>query len=236
MNRAVTRCGIFLLLLVGTGTAAAADTAPNLNGGTWQPVNPAQSLKTLQGQTPPLLPAALAIYQQHLAAAAAGDKSWDGTQRCLAPGLPRLLYLQPSGFEFLQRPEQIVITYVWNHMVRTIDMNVSQHDVSGPTYEGQSIGRWEGRTLVVDSIGFNDTTVLDSAGLPHSDALHVVERYTSSADGRRMTVRIRIEDPKTFSAPWETALEFKHDAEATIDEDVCLDRLGIKWEARKKGT
>lgn len=226
--------GIMVALLVSASLAAAAK--PDLNGGTWQVVAAPQALTTAAGKPPPLLPAAAAVYRQHVAARSRGDLSWDGTGRCLAPGLPRLLLMQPGAFEFLQRSDQIVITYQWNHMVRVVDMNVPHRDIAGPTYEGQSVGRWEKGTLVVDTIGFNDTTMLDSAGLPHSDALHVIERYTPAADGRTMRLRLKIEDPKTFSAPWDATLQLTHDPQGMIQEDVCLQRKGIHWDARKQGT
>ena len=225
-----------LLVLLSCAAAAAASAEPNLNGGTWQVVNPPEALKTSAGKPPPLLPAAKQAYEMRLAATKSGDRSWDGTEKCLAPGLPRLLLVQPGGFEFLRRPKQIVITYTWNHMVRVVDMDVPHGKSIGLLYEGQSVGHWDGNTLEIDTIDLIPSTTLDSSGLPHSDALHVVERYTPSSDGKTMRLVVRIEDQKTFSAPWETQFNLKHDAEGMIREDVCLQRKGIKWNGRKVGT
>ena len=232
MNMTSKRLLISFALVVSVGAAAE----PTLNGGTWQAVDPPQALRTVQGKEPPLLPQARAIYQQNIAARKAGKLDFDGTEKCLAPGIPRLLTMTPGAFEFLQRPEQIVMTYEWNRLVRVIDMNVPQHEPAGPTYAGQSVGRWEGNTLVIDSVGFNDTTLLDNTGLPHSDQLHVIERYTPSADGKGMTARITVEDPKTFSKPWDTTLTFKHDPKGQIREDVCLERKAINWGRQREGT
>jgi hypothetical protein len=221
-----------ILMSCWAGVQAAP---PDLNGGTWRVARAASTLRTVAGKRPPLLPMANLVYEQHLSAHRAGDLSWDDTEKCLAPGVPRLL-LMGGSFEFLQRPEQIVIAYQWNHLVRTVDMNIAQPQVVGPTYEGQSVGRWDGGTLVIDTIGFNEATVLDSSGLPHSDALHVVERYTPSSDRQSMQVRISIDDPNTYSAPWETTLSLQHERNGRIAEDFCLERKGIKWAGRKKGT
>lgn len=226
-NMIATRHGIGMSLLLVVSCAAAA--APNLNGGTWQAINPAQTLMTVDGKPPPLLPDAQAVYEKHRAARKAGDASFDTTEHCLPPGLPRVLYMPGYSFEFLQRPEQIAIHYQWNRLLRLVDMDIPQPDLIAPTYLGQSVGKWQGDTLVVDSIGFIDTTLLDAAGLPHSDALHVIERYTPSSDGKRMTVRITIEDPKTYVKPWEIKLNLKHNPQGQIQEDMCLQRKHINW-------
>lgn len=99
----------------------------------------------------------------------------------------------------------------------------------GPTYLGQSVGRWQGRTLIVDSIGFMDTTLLDASGLPHSDALHLTEKYTPSRNGEQMTLRITIDNPKTYAQAWETQLELKRNRHNKIREDNCLERKHIEW-------
>ena len=88
--------------------AAQAQAAPDLNGGTWMPVKPPAALRTVDGKLPPMLPASRKVYEQHVTQRRSGDLSFDGMERCLPPGLPRLL-TQPQPFEFLQRPEQIVV-------------------------------------------------------------------------------------------------------------------------------
>jgi hypothetical protein len=213
----------------------AAAAVPDLNGGTWQAINPPKTLRTIEGKEPPLLPAAKAIYEKHLAARKASDLAFDTTDRCLPPGLPRVLYM-PASFEFLQRSEEITILYEWNRLLRTVEMNVAPGEIPWPTYLGRSVGRWQGQTLIIDTTGFTDNTLLDTAGLPHSDALRVTEKYTPSADGNRMTVRIAIDDPKMYSKPWETALELKRNPKGEINEDVCFDRQGVKWGDLKPGT
>lgn len=211
-------------------SAVTLAATPDLNGGTWQAIDSPQALRTTQGKEPPLLPAAKAIYLKNIAARKAGDLSFDGTEKCLPPGLPRMLTMPATlgRFEFLQRPEQIVIGYEWNRVWRIVGMK-ERPEYIAPGYAGRSQGHWEARTLVIDSTDFVETTLLDNAGLPHSDALHVVERYTPSSDGKQMQLRLRIEDPKTFSAPWETTLNLRHDPAGKIQEDDCLERKDIAW-------
>lgn len=219
--------------LVGHGALSMA-AAPDLNGGTWQVINPPQRLLTSQGREPPLLPAAKAVYDQNMAAWRAGDHSFDGSAKCLPPGLPRVLSMPGTlgRFEFLQRPEQIVITYEWNRVWRIVGMR-ERPEFIAPQYAGRSAGHWEGRTLVIDSTDFVDSTLLDDAGLPHSDALHLIERYTPSGDGQRMTLKLLIDDRKTFRATWETTLMLRHDPLGKIQEDDCLERQDTAWAKAK---
>jgi hypothetical protein len=226
--------------LLRMGLAAAAlllppwlSAAPDLNGALWYPISPPAALRPIKGGPVPLLPDAKALYERNRVARKSGNLAFDPTERCQAPGLPRLL-LQRQPFEFLQRSERIFIAYQWNRLVRVVDMDVSQPEPIGPTYLGQSVGRWEGDALVVDSISFNDTTLLDDAGMPHSDELHLTERYELSRDGRRLQLRLTIEDPKTFSQPWETALNFRREQAGRLSEDICVERKGVTFWKEKQ--
>lgn len=220
-----------LCLSVITFGLPASLPAADLNGGIWYVENPPHALRPIDGSRAPLLPDAQRIYNDRIAARNQKNLDFDSTEKCKPPGIPRLL-LQPQPFEFLQRSERIFVVYQWNRLVRVIDMDVPQPESLGPTYLGQSVGQWQGNTLVVDSQSFNDTTLLDDAGMPHSDELHIVERYTLSPSARRLTLRIRIDDPKTFSRPWETVLHFKRDPTGRLAEDVCVERKKITfWKA-----
>ncbi len=221
------RCGLVWLVACGSAVAATTQT-PDLNGGVWRTVKPTDELRTTKGQLPPLLPEARALYEKHRTAAKSGDRSFDITEQCKPPGLPRI-YALPGAFEFLQRPEQIAIMYEWNRLMRLVDMNVPQPELIGPVYLGQSVGHWEGNTLVIDSIGFVGTTLLDGAGLPHSDKLHVVERFTVSGNGQQIKARFMIEDPAMYASTWETELQFKREPKGKIREDICLERKQIDW-------
>lgn len=222
-----------VLGLVLAATCASA-AVPNLDGGTWQAVDPPHRLHTLDGEDPPLLPAARAVYEKNIAAYKAGDRAFDTTDKCLPPGLPRLLYMN-APFEFQQRADQIAIFYQWDRLARFVDMDVPHGKSVGRVYDGESTGKWENGELVIDSINFKGDTVLDAAGMPHSDALHVIEKYRPGADGRSMTVRLTIDDPKVFSAPWDTQLRLRHDPDGRIQDATCVDRRDLHWGKVKDG-
>ena len=119
--------------------------------------------------------------------------------KCFLPGVPRATYL-PYPFQIFQGTDKILIAYEFAGASRTIHMDDVGSSPS-PTWMGWSLGRWEGDTLVVDVTGFNGQTWFDRAGNFHSDALHVVERYTPVSPDHLM-YEATIEDPNVFTAPW----------------------------------
>jgi hypothetical protein len=125
----------------------------------------------------------------------------DPQNRCFMPGVPRITYT-PFPFQIFQSKEQTTVLYEYAHSVRRIYTNGSSHP-QGPIgwFLGDSRGHWEGDTLVVDVVHFNDETWLDHAGNFHSDALHVVERYTP-IDKDHLQYDATLEDAKVFTRPW----------------------------------
>jgi hypothetical protein len=207
--------------------ASAADSSIAVRmTGVWQLMSRVTSLQTDQGNSPPLLPKARALYDVHRAQLAKGDRSFDSTAQCLPHGVPRLLF-ESMPFELLPQAKNIVFMYQWNRLARFADLKNPHSEPLGPTWLGQSVAKWEGDTLVVDTNGFNDRTTLDAAGMPHSDQLHVIEHYTLSGDGNTLTAKLTIADPQTFSAPWQTSVRFKRLRDFKIPEDVCVERLRL---------
>ena len=212
--------------MLGAGAALAmcsgAQAAPDFSG-YWQIDRPVTQLRTADGKTPPLLPAAQTEYNQHLQARSRGDTAFDTTNRCLPPGVPRLMML-PSPFEIVQRPGFLIMLFQYQHLNRQIFLaDQHTHSALGRRFLGDSIAGWDGDTLVVDTTGFKDDTLLDDSGLPHSRELHVVERYWLLGSGR-LEARVRIEDAKTYAEPWETTLRFRRLRNVQFKEDVCTDR------------
>jgi hypothetical protein len=153
----------------------------------------------VEGGTIPYRPEALAQRKQN-------QDDWlklDPEIKCYLPGVPRATYM-PYPFQIIQSTATFFIAYEYAGAVRDIYMK----DPGPPpvdSWMGQSVGRWEGDTLVVDVTGFNDRTWFDRSGNFHSDELHVVERYTrTSADV--MQYQATIEDSKTFTRPWKISM------------------------------
>ena len=113
---------------------------------------------------------------------------------------PRV-YFNPSKFKFVQTPEAVYILYEYGPYWVNVRMNGKHPDDPDPTWWGDSIGRYEGDTLVVDTVGFNDKTWLDQLGRPHTEKLHVIQRYRK-IDAEHLELDVTFDDPGAYTKPW----------------------------------
>jgi hypothetical protein len=146
----------------------------------------------------------------------------DPEARCYLPGVPRITYM-PYPLQILQYRDRVVILYEHLHAMREIYTDGSGHpNMVAEFWLGDSRGRWEGTTLVVDVTKFTDRTWFDRAGNFHSDALHVVERYTPVSPYHLM-YDVTIEDPKVFTRPWKMSMPLYRRQEAALQilENEC---------------
>ena len=144
----------------------------------------------------------------------------DPTALCLPPGLPRTAMLGLFPLQIVQTPEQIVILYEYMMLFRVIPLNAKHPDDLLPAYMGNSVGRWEGDTLVVDVTGFNDKTWLAGTGTFHSDALHLTERYTRVSKDR-IDYQVTMEDPNVLTKPWTLQSSMMLREGTRLQEYVC---------------
>jgi hypothetical protein len=170
-------------------------------------------------QEPPFTPVGKAYYDNNQATLSKDDPEG----HCLPPGIPRMMYT-PYPAEILQLPNRIVFIYEGGaHVWRTIWMDGRQHtpiDKLNPTYLGESIGHWEGDTLVTDVIGFNDRTWLDFAGHGHGEKLHVIEKY-SRPDSNTLHYEATIEDPDFYTKAWTVPQNIQWRAGQELMEYIC---------------
>ena len=125
----------------------------------------------------------------------------DPESKCYLSGVPRITFM-PFPFQIVQQADKVNILYEYNHTIRQIYMNGNPHPAGHiDWWMGDSRGRWDGNTLVVDVVDFGEETWFDRAGNYHSDQLHVVERYTPISP-YHLRYDVTIEDPKVFSRPW----------------------------------
>ena len=194
----------------GSGVARTEDGKPDLSG-FWQVLNTAAwniqdhsaqpgipaGQGVVDGNEIPYQSWAVKQKQDNFANRATADPE----AKCYLPGVPRLAY---SGFplQIAQTPKDIIVLSEYAHAVRVIHMDGRPHPTDRvESWLGDSRGRWEGDTLVVDVTQFNGKTWFDRAGNFHSDALHVIERF--SPDGpNHIDYEVTIEDPKVFTRPW----------------------------------
>jgi hypothetical protein len=191
--------------------------------GVWLVQTPPSALKTLDGKLPPMTPAAAKIYKAHLEARKAGKPDFDTIQACMPHGFPRILFAS-YPIEVLQEPKQVTFIHEVHHMPRLVflDAQPLKADDRDQNWMGFSTGHWEGDALVVFTAGFNDKTVLDVAGLPHSVDMEVTERIQKT-DADTLEDVITIHDPKTYTKDWSTKAVFKRQPGRRLQEYVCTD-------------
>ena len=149
------------------------------------------------------------------------NTSKDDPERvCLPDGAVRI---NPLPYKIVQRPETIALLWEGNtHSYRRFFLDGRAHnlDIEPESWTGQSIGKWDGEALVVDTIGFNDRTWLDSTGKPHSTDMHLIERYRRPDLGH-LNVDLTIEDPKAFTKPYSFTRTFTLAPNWELQEYVC---------------
>jgi len=234
---------------LGSSRAAAlpiarmADGRPNLNG-IWAASNTANwDIQTHQARQGPVIalgaafsvPAGMGVVEGNeipykpgaTAQRDANGRTWmtnDPEVKCYLPGVPRATYM-PYPFQIVQstEPNDILISYEFASASRVIHMSTSQESPTD-TWMGWSNGRWEGDALVVDVKNFVDQTWFDRAGNYHSDALHVVERYTPLTTDV-IQYEATIEDPNVFTRPWKMSMPLYRRVEksAQLMEYKCVE-------------
>jgi hypothetical protein len=169
-------------------------------------------------EPPPYTPAAEARRQEYVARRGIDDPM----ARCLISGVPRIT-TRPLPFEMVQMPGRVIILYEAHHAFRIIPTDGRPHPADlEPSYLGDSVGHWEGDTLVVDVIGFNTNTWLAGVGTIHSEKLHVTERYTRDTPDT-VVYDVTIEDPVVFTKPWLQQEIFRLRPNERLREYECIE-------------
>jgi hypothetical protein len=213
------------LLLCGVGGAqeravrATRDRKPDLSG-IWRSASNRYLTDLSAGSARvSFQPWARTVYEQRRAGNGNGKSR--PSDRCLPRGVPSMMLARGEPWKVVQTPGAITILFHESLHYRQIFTDGRPFpDDPAPTWLGYSIGRWEGDTLVAETIGLTEETWLDEGGHPHSDALRVTERFRRGAVGR-MDVDVTIDDPKAYTAPWTVTVRFELVPNADLGEQVC---------------
>jgi hypothetical protein len=167
----------------------------------------------------PFLPSALKTFNQRVESLSKDDPE----ARCLPVGVPRYMF-DPYPFQIVQTRDQVVFifegdNYLWRNVPLTAGQLVHPKKVRS-TWLGDSIGRYEGDTLVVDVVGFNGKAWLDQAGHPQTQQAHLIERYTRT-DSRTLKYEVTIDDPGAYSKPWTTSNTVRWRPGFELMESIC---------------
>jgi len=192
------------------------------------PMDPDGILKNLSdsSKVAPFLPWAKSVFEYRQRTFLKDDP----LNRCLPPGGPRQ-FQTPNGFQFIEQPELGRILVLlgggdrnWR-VIYTDGRPLGQSDDVVSTYYGTSTGKWENKnTLVVDSVGFNEKFWMSSNGLPHTEALHLTERFTRS-DLNTLKYEVTVNDPRTYSRPWKAAWTIQWVPDEDMQEYFCEENV-----------
>ena len=190
-----------------------------------------RTIRMVDGNPPPMLPQTAAVLEQRLKDSENGKPYANTASVCLPQGVPYMLHAAVGGpLQILETPGQVTfINDAYNEMwfVYLNAKHPPKEDVE-PNFHGDSVGHWEGDTLVIDTIGLTTRTTLDQVGTPHSEDMHVITRVRRSGPDT-IQFRVTIDDPKAFSKTWEEkTLTYKRaNKDARISEVVCENNRNV---------
>jgi hypothetical protein len=239
--------GGLALVAFAAPAAAQSNSVPNLQpdpggwthpfGGSFPPVpgsalpvghdpghvylNPVASYKFGDLSNPNLKPWVKEAMKKDIEEIDGGKIQFTPNSSCLPTGVPAFM-LMPGPFFILQTPTKVVMIEEQTYKSRHIYLNVPHSANPKPSYNGESIGYYQGDSLVVDTIGFNTKTMTDSFRTPHTEKLHVMERWHTIEDGYTLEAEITVEDPDTFYHPWKTYQRYQR-GRRPIVEFICAE-------------
>jgi hypothetical protein len=154
----------------------------------------------------------------------AGKVPYIAREHCWPAGVPGFtVFTRVQPIRFIQTPMKVIILNELNAEVRRIHLDVPHTPEPKPSWYGESVGRYEGEELVVDTIGINDRTYVDNYRTPHTDQIHVVERFKLIEDGRKLQSLVTVTDPGAFNMPWSALQRWRRLTDRPMAEDICAE-------------
>ena len=178
------------------------------------------SFRVANVDNPNLKPWVVDELKEANARALSGAAAYTREARCWDTGVPAF-HLNPGEMYFVQTPKQVWLFLAGR--VRRVYLNVPHSRTPKPSWYGESVGYYEGDTLVVDTIGFNDKTFVDSYRTPHTTQLHVVEQFRLIDGGNTLEMSFRVEDPGAFNQPWTGTRNRTRAQNGPLDENICAE-------------
>jgi len=151
-----------------------------------------------------------------------GKIAFTPRQSCMPAGVPGFILYGGGATYFVQTPKEVTMIFDGDMQVRHVYMNVPHSKNPKPSWYGESVGHYEGDTLVIDTIGQNTKSVVDPYRTPHTEKLHVVERWRMIDEGKGLEVLVTIDDPDTFNKPWQGTRRYRR-VQQQISEQVCAE-------------
>jgi hypothetical protein len=189
------------------------------------PRNPHPSFRVADLTNPILQPWTREALRKANERAQSGKVASIPKERCWPVGVPAFLLLPATPVYFIQTPKQVTMIWMQDHQVRRVYLDQPHAAKISPTWYGESVGRYESDALVVDTVGISTRTFVDNYLTPHTDQLHVVERFRMANDGKMLEVNVHVEDPGAFTTPWDAIQRYRR-VDAPIMEIACAENNG----------
>jgi hypothetical protein len=208
---------------VAASAPAAADAAPDIFGTFWATRYDAK-IQIVGGGDLPLTAEGKAAYEMNLAGLKDGSITDAARRFCVPDGVPRVL-AGPYPFQIFNAPSgQVTFIYELNHQVRVVAMDKplpsDKELIPYPYYNGHSVGRYEGDTLVIETAGFNEKTFIDATGAPHTDEMHTIERVRRISPTEIEDV-VTVHDPQYYTRDWQTRFVYRQRDDVWLQDYVC---------------
>ena len=219
----VAVASVAVAALAVAAPAHAADAAPDVFGTFWATHYNAR-IQIVGGGELPLTAESKAAYAMNIAGLKDGSIIDAARRYCVPDGLPRVL-ATPYPFEIINAPRgQVTFVYELNHEVRAIAMDKplpsDKELIPYPYYNGHSVGRYEGDTLVIETAGFNEKTFIDATGAPHTDEMHTLERVRRIGPSEIEDL-ITIHDPQYYTRDWQARFVYQQRDDVWLQDYVC---------------
>jgi hypothetical protein len=216
--------GGFKPLSNGAGPVTEDPSHPAVGNDEFRRTGKQPSFATADLSNPILQPWARDALRKRNERILAGEPGFGPRVSCWPGGVPTFLLGAPFRPMFIiQGTKEVVMILQLDHQIRRIYLDVPHSANVKPSWYGESIGHYEGDTLVVDTIGLNDRTYVDNFLTPHTDKLHVVERFRLIDGGKTIEVSIHVEDPGAFTTPWNAIQRYRQTQGGPMEEMVCAE-------------
>jgi hypothetical protein len=221
--RVCARAGTAVAALLFVCGQASAQNSPDISGVYWA-TKYFPKVQVVGGGDPPFTPAGKAAYDKNMAGLKDGSITDEARKFCVPDGPLRSL-ATPYPFEIIQAPPgQVTIVHELNHQIRVIALDKPLPDEHTllvlPYYNGHSVGKFDGTTLVVESAGFNEKTFLDASGTPHSDELRTTERIRKTGPNE-LEIVVTIHDPSLYTRDWQARFTYALRNDVRLEDYVC---------------
>ncbi|SRR5579871_1691084 len=196
---------------------------PYVTNNTFRSTGAQPSFRVADLSNPNIKPWAKEIMKRENDKVLSGGMPYGARSACMPAGVPAFMaFAVVEPIHFIQTPKVVAMIFSGDAQVRHIYLDVPHSSNLKPSWYGESVGHYEGDTLVVDTAGMNDRTYLDNFRTPHTEKLHVVERFKLIDEGKTLQVAFRVEDPDTFYEPWSAINNFRR-VQMPMHEEACAE-------------